>query len=61
MFKGARSDCFRFFQTFLDFSIKKSYLVFLLPLANFTAEKVPFGKYENVTICNKGLGKGLAN
>ncbi len=37
--KGARSDCFRFFQTFRDFSMRRKLIFFSLSLVNFTAEK----------------------
>ena len=40
LFKGVRSDCFRFFfQTFGDFG-KRKVIFFSLPLVNFTAGKV---------------------
>ncbi len=42
--KGAWSDCFNFVQNFWDFGIRKL-VFFSLPLMNFTAENVPFGRY----------------
>ena len=51
-FKGAWSDCFRFFYNLRDFGIRRKLdPIFSLPLANFTSEKCTVWKisYENVT------------
>ena len=35
-----------FCQTFWDFGIRRKLIFFLLPLMNFTAKNVPFGRYQ---------------
>ncbi len=58
--KGARSDCFRFFQTFGDFGIRGKLIFFSLPLVNFTAEKMYHLEDINENVSsygNHGIGK----